>query len=291
MKKIIFIGGIIIICGIVIAGQIKWNSDLTFSHKYHIEEEGAECTDCHETVDESTSGADDLLPKMSACFECHDDVQDDCSFCHKNSKDKRIVLPRITTYSPKFNHKKHVDEGVSCIKCHTDINQKESVSAGVHLPVMSDCMNCHETPATIAGCYKCHTTNETLTPESHAQAWISQHGMESEAGDQTCNSCHTKSYCIDCHNGANLFNQSHAPEFISSHSISFSVRESNCQNCHQGLDDCRECHTQVNYVIPVSHSMPTWKGELHAQEGREDFDNCMVCHTPGEATCVSCHNL
>ncbi len=291
MKKLYFIGAIIVLWGVLIAGQIKWNSDLIFSHKYHIEEEGVECTDCHQTVDESTTGTNDLLPKMSTCFDCHEDAQDDCSMCHENSKEKRIVLPRIEKYSPKFNHKRHIIEGVSCLKCHEGINEKESVSGNIHLPVMVDCMNCHETPATIAGCYKCHATNETLTPDNHAQAWISQHGMESETGDQTCNSCHKKSYCIDCHNGANLFNQAHAPEFISTHSISFSMRESNCENCHQGLDYCRECHTQVNYVIPANHSLPSWSGELHAQEGRADFDNCMVCHTQGEATCASCHNL
>ena len=291
MKKLYFIGGLIIISGIVVAGQLKWDSDLTFSHKYHIEEEGVECTDCHGAVEESTSGTDDLLPAMSTCFECHDDEEDNCSFCHKNAKDKRIILPRVVEYIPKFNHKKHAAEGISCNKCHADINTKETVQSGLHLPMMSDCMECHETPETIAGCYKCHTTNQTLLPDNHALSWKSQHGMESETGDQNCASCHTKSFCVDCHQGTNLLNESHAPEFISTHSLSFSVRESNCENCHQGLDDCRECHTQVNYVIPVNHSMPTWKGELHAQEGRADFDNCMVCHTQDETTCASCHNL
>ncbi len=291
MKKLNFIGVLIIISGIVFAGQLQWNSDLTFSHKYHIEEEGVECTECHTAVEESKLGADDLLPTMSTCFDCHEDEEDNCTFCHENTKNKRIILPRVTDYNPKFNHIKHADEGISCIKCHEGINNKESAAGSVHLPMMSDCMECHETPETIAGCYKCHTTNESLTPDNHAHSWKSQHGMESETGDQNCTSCHTKSYCVDCHQGANLFNESHAPEFIATHSISFSVRESDCQSCHQGLDNCRECHTQVNYVIPVDHLMPTWKGTLHSEEARADFDRCTVCHTPGEATCASCHNL
>jgi hypothetical protein len=291
MKKIYFIGICIMAVGIVLAGRIKQKSDLIFSHKYHAEEAGAECTDCHQTAEESLLGTDDLLPAMTTCFDCHEDEEDNCSFCHRNRKEERIILSRIDNYSPKFNHKKHADEGIDCISCHEGIEGKDLSADERHLPVMSDCMKCHETPQTIAGCYKCHTTNQSLKPDNHSFSWKYQHGMESESGERSCSNCHTETYCTDCHHGSNLFNESHAPGFIATHAISYGVRESNCENCHQGLDDCRECHTQVNYVIPVNHTMPAWRGVLHAEEGRADFDNCMVCHTQDEATCSSCHNF
>ena len=56
--------------GFTIQDQVTSSSE--FSHKYHILEEELACNDCHTSVDESTTGADDLMPIPSVCADCHE---------------------------------------------------------------------------------------------------------------------------------------------------------------------------------------------------------------------------
>lgn len=296
MKKLIIL--FLIISGTLFASSLDWESDLVFSHKYHAEEAGAECSDCHGKVAESIKGADDLLPEMETCYSCHDEDMD-CESCHLQGEDP-IILPRIDTYSAKFNHKIHAKNEIDCAKCHSQVINKEKVNSGLHLPVMNNCMACHDTPDEISGCYSCHTENENLVPQDHVVSWKTEHGLYSES-ETTCQSCHTESYCIDCHQGENSFSQSHTADFIITHGMSFLVRETDCETCHQSIDYCVECHVHVNYIQPPSHMLINFKSDasdydptLHAEEARMNFETCPVCHQPGDdlwvEKCIDCHN-
>lgn len=275
-----------LLLGLVFAGSIKWESDLIFSHKYHAEEAGTECEACHEAALTSTTGKDDLLPAMETCYNCHDEEMA-CTACHEKGEEPDL-LPRVENYSVKFNHQLHIEKGNKCLDCHKGIEQKDKVNSGMHLVNMDGCMNCHATPAETEGCYICHLDNETLIPVSHSESWNAMHGIASESGAENCYSCHQDNYCIDCHQGENLENQSHPAEFIVTHAISWQVRESDCSTCHTN-DYCVECHVEVNYIIPINHSIEGWNGSLHAQEAQTNFENCSVCHTDGNMICAQCH--
>lgn len=270
------------------AGSIAWKSDLVFSHKFHIDDAGADCDACHADAAASISGKDDLLPKKQTCFECHDEDME-CSDCHKQP-DSPVILPRVTEYLSKSNHKIHSEKDIACLKCHTGIDAKESVTSGMHLPDMDNCMTCHKTPEEMDGCYLCHTENEDLKPSDHSMAWSKAHGMFSETESQNCKSCHTEAYCIECHQGQNLFGENHPPDFISTHGMSYMVRESDCASCHNGKDYCIECHVEINHVVPVNHSLADWKSTMHGEEAKRDFDNCTVCHYDNDIYCSGCHN-
>lgn len=278
---------LLILTGTIFATFINWESDLVFSHKFHAEDAEAECSDCHSKATESIKGTDDLLPEMETCYSCHDEDMD-CESCHLNGEEP-IILPRIEKYSEKFNHKIHAENEISCEKCHADVLVKEKVNSGLHLPAMDDCMVCHDTPDDLNGCYLCHTENEKLVPENHIASWKVDHGLYSES-DNSCQNCHTESYCIDCHQGENLSSQTHPADFIITHGMSFQVRELDCETCHQSVDYCVECHVQVNYVVPVNHRVEDWTGRKHAEEARMNFETCSVCHVSGEDRCSDCHN-
>ena len=198
MKKIIPAAVVLFTIGLVIASGIEWKSDLVFSHKYHLTEAEAECSACHEKAETSTKGTDDLLPEMETCYSCHDEDDTECSQCHKQPDDP-ILLPRIENYSVKFNHKKHVENDVACTVCHTGIASKDQVESSMHLPKMELCMTCHETPASVAGCYSCHQTTDNLKPVDHETGWDKNHGIVGEWGSVICKSCPILSYCIACH--------------------------------------------------------------------------------------------
>jgi hypothetical protein len=270
---------ILLLLGLLYAGTLSWESDLVFSHKYHAQEVGAECSDCHSKALESISGRDDLLPEMETCYNCHDEEMA-CKACHQQGEEPTL-LPRLTTYNPDFNHKRHQEKDIACKTCHNGIANKETVTSGTHLPDGKICSDCHSTSSELT---------QILKPRDHSEFWLQIHGMFSETGSQTCSSCHTDAYCIDCHQGENLLNQSHSPDFIAAHGISYTLRESDCATCHQGKDYCIECHREVNNVIPPTHLMPDWKGPLHSQEARKDFDYCSVCHEQDDISCIECHN-
>jgi hypothetical protein len=272
----------------MVAASVEWNSDLIFSHKLHVQDLGAECAACHEGALTSQSGLDDLLPEMETCYNCHDEDMD-CAACHEQPDDP-VLLPRIDTYNEKFNHEVHAENDIDCAKCHAGVEGKEVVTSGVHLPDMDNCMQCHQTPAKIEGCYLCHTRDEQLIPADHSGDWTQSHGMYSESGAQNCNSCHRETYCTDCHQGENLMNEAHPPNFIATHPTSYAIGESDCASCHQGRDYCIECHMEVNRVLPANHMMPDWNGHEHAREARANFDNCVVCHTENDMSCQTCHN-
>jgi len=286
MKKTLLVTALLI--SVLTAGNIQWKSDLIFSHKYHHEEVEAECLTCHAGADTSRFGSDDLLPTMQTCYNCHDE-DTECSVCHQQP-DEPIILPRITEYSAKFNHKRHLAKNIPCTKCHAGVALAQTVTESTHLPQMALCMNCHHTPQTTAGCYKCHQRNENLEPANHLADWRHNHGMVSESGGQNCKSCHTEDYCTNCHQGDNLNNLAHPADFIITHSISYKMRESDCVSCHQGKQYCVECHTQVNFVVPADHHLSDWSTEGHAQAARNDYDTCTVCHPSGDLICSPCHN-
>lgn len=265
----------------------KYNSDLKFSHKQHVSDLEAECEACHPNAAESTSGTDDLLPKEAYCLECHEKTEETCIQCHNSNTPK--MLPRIADYNSMFSHKKHADEGIKCMECHAGVDSKEKVSDGIHLPSMDNCMNCHETPEDIAGCYSCHNKNDNLIPADHSELWKNNHGSFAESSNKECSSCHRESYCIQCHLGKNLFGESHPPEFMLTHSFSYLARESDCASCHVGLTNCIECHTKINFIKPASHnSTPIWLVQ-HMTEGKINRDLCITCHAPNDPTCIGCH--
>ncbi len=289
MKKLIF--GVFLLFGVIWASQqIQWKSDLIFSHKFHHDEVEADCAVCHKSALTSEQGTDDLLPAMETCYSCHDQDDTECSVCHK-TPDEPLVLPRITDYSKKFNHKLHTEKGIACLTCHVGINGARGVEGSLHLPKMARCMDCHKTPQDREGCYLCHERNESLLPTSHLTDWQHRHGAVSEAeGRQNCRSCHQEDDCVQCHQGENLDNQTHPAQFIATHSLSYLTRESNCFACHEGKTYCRECHMDVEHVVPMNHTLANWPAEGHAQAARTDYDNCTVCHQSDDPICSQCHN-
>ena len=289
MKKWIIIVVSLLFSGLVLAANIQWKSDLKFSHKFHIDEAEVECVACHAKAKTSITGTDDLLPSMETCYTCHDEDDTECTTCHAQP-DEPVILPRIEQYAAKFSHQKHLQQkGVSCVTCHEGVEQKEQVESGMHLPTMATCMNCHETPETVAGCYSCHLIGDQLKPADHLSGWDKNHGLVSAEGSETCKSCHTDNYCITCHQGENVNSEAHPPQFIATHGLSYEMRESDCATCHESKQFCIDCHMNVSAARPANHNLPDWQAEGHGQAARDDYDICSVCHQPNDALCIQCH--
>lgn len=283
--KLIFSGFFVLIfffCWNVLAGKEK--SELIFSHKLHVVENEMECDACHQVTYESQKGADNLMPNMESCGNCHDiEASDDCGVCHSDLEDPRNV-PRVEDYFPNFSHHLHIEAGLECNTCHAGIANKEIVEP-YELPDLENCQQCH--------------TERKVKPTNHLPNYQHTHGDEARSfalnAEQTCNTCHSVKYCQMCHEGDNLDRLTHPLNYSVTHHLDAIGKERDCNVCHTERQFCIDCHNAF-LVLPHNHTAG-WAnpipgdGGRHSVEARNDLESCMSCHEQNyELTCVKCHS-
>ncbi|MBT3342428.1 MAG: cytochrome c3 family protein [Gemmatimonadetes bacterium] len=288
-----------------------------FPHQYHVEEEGIECADCHEGVEESRAASDHLLPEPDMCLDCHEEG------------DVRLDYP-VAERSIYFDHARHTQElELECTTCHTGLFDEAVRSTG-YLPVMDDCMACHNGGAAPRDCESCHVEDRAvLQPDTHTADWAELHGPEASFADASCVPCHAVTDCEDCHAGGqlseladlgaarqspfaplldgsavNAINAVHGLNFRYLHGIEARGKSSDCLTCHEidTGDFCAECHNPAGDegLRPIWHGGADWGalagaigsgGGRHAEMARRDMENCAVCHDArgDDPTCLQCH--
>lgn len=287
MKKLVFLILIMTTSSLIAFAQ---QADLIFSHKFHVEDVEASCTDCHE-VGESQLATDNLLPTKPSCFNCHDE-ETACATCHV-SKEKAAVVPRITDYIAKFSHQQHSGEEFNCATCHKNVAKSEQ-AADTDLPSMQSCSECHPVSSDENYCYQCHAAGEDLTPADHMLAWDKGHGIASYTDMNSCEACHQENSCLACHQGDNLDHKVHRLNFVNNHGMYAKGNKDNCLTCHEEFSSCVACHQQ-RMVMPRTHARANWSnkttGGSHALAAKLDLDSCISCHSDaaGDPVCVQCH--
>jgi len=272
---------------------------LKFSHQLHITEQEIECSTCHEAAMESTSGADNLFPTMETCASCHD-VEDEqnCSTCHTNPEEPEAPV-RISDYSNKFSHQKHLSADLDCLSCHQKVVAKQEVGQ-YQLPDMVTCMNCHQQQKQkiSSDCQTCHKPSERLLPASHTTNFIHNHSDLARlnavemSGNKQCSTCHQQSFCQTCHEGDNIERITHPLNYQFTHALEAQGKEKQCSTCHVERSFCLDCHRDFQ-VIPHNH-VPGWvnpiDGGRHRLEAANDLDACMSCHEQdAQQNCQRCH--
>ncbi len=294
MKNYILIISLLITWVGIVSAQDK---DLIFSHKFHIEDVEAACTDCHEPAGESTTPSDNLLPAMETCYNCHDEDDTECSLCHVDP-DNAGEVARIADLKTNFSHKVHIDAETKCVTCHVGIEEKEEPTSGTHIPTRTACTDCHGAADALTQetvCRTCHGESIVLKPADHTVQWSKEHGLTWQIDENSCNHCHlSNESCTDCHQGDNLDNEVHPMNFRNTHGIKAKANKENCQTCHQDLQFCNDCH-RIEMVMPRNHSYAGWSntttGGQHARAAQYDFDYCRSCHTDvnADVVCTQCH--
>ena len=296
-KRMILTVGLAIVAfvGIQYAKNATEKVELIFSHDLHVEGMGMDCATCHESVPESKSGHDNLLPEMDKCGECHD-VSSECELCHSDTDDPRAV-PRITEYSAKFNHEAHVSREIACETCHKGIKTSEDANS-IHLPDMAACMTCHDGIKADKSCSICHEQPNGPLPADHVfPAWKKQHGDQARMGNaEACTMCHERNDCQECHQGDNLWPRVHSLGYEFRHGMDVRSNRMECATCHEDRSFCISCHEE-RQVYPRSHQRGNWAhtgagGGRHSIEARMNIEICASCHgdEPGaQPVCVQCH--
>lgn len=285
-----------------------------FSHVYHKNDVGAECSQCHANADGSGAAADNLLPRMAECYTCHDQKTTDCKYCHLEAAE-----PYSSFVNPKrelvFSHQEHITgQKLKCEDCHADVVQKGYTSASI-LPAMDRCMTCHNGVQAANDCRTCHTDIRFIRPDDHSSDFLYTHKQVVAASSNTnCVFCHTEESCQECHEGGNLqtlkkkdligsrgarsggdhpmiLESAHALDYVVTHRFDAKAKTMECQSCHEPQSFCGKCHAEGNRT-----AAPLWHANIaiHGEMARKDMESCLTCHQVDgkDVGCIKsgCHN-
>ncbi len=313
---------------------------IRFNHKLHISEKKLKCKSCH-AAEESLDAADTLLPAGTKCDPCHytdhadlkkvtgdSDPISQCTFCHlgvnagKDGKVAPVVMPKPNL---RFPHKKHVvDRNIQCGQCHGKIEETELATRDF-LPRMAGCFTCHQMSGAAQGdakgeCNVCHLVEpngklsvsfgagmlippQWLHNSAHTADWIERHKGVAANDSAFCGSCHTNTFCTDCHDGRVRNRKVHPNDWLSMHPQAARQDNPRCTSCHAEQTFCGDCHRRIGVARDsASGNRPegrrfhppaaTWtvgprSASHHAWEAERNLNACVSCHT--ERDCATCH--
>lgn len=313
---------------------------IRFDHKKHVKDEGQTCKACHAAAYGSLDAADTLLPKPATCDGCHDvdhsdlknvkagtDANGQCTFCHigenagAGGKVAPVVMPKPNL---RFPHKKHLDRNVQCGQCHGKVEEIELATRDF-LPRMAGCFTCHQMSGAAQGdakgdCESCHLVEPTgklavsfgagmLVPPQwmhnagHTADWIERHKTVAADDSSFCGSCHTNTFCTDCHDGRVRNRKVHPNDWLSMHPQAARQDNPRCTSCHAEQTFCGDCHRRIGVARDSASGnrlegrrfhppSSTWtvgprSASHHSWEAERNLNACVSCHT--ERDCATCH--
>jgi hypothetical protein len=292
---------------------------IKFSHAFHVKEQGIACTDCHHAVMGSKDAADNLMGDHESCKSCHQEqIDSTCSFCHVDPEN--IVPIPHGSRQFIFSHERHAaKDSIACETCHPGIDNL-TYATEANIPTMKTCVGCHEQRSVARECATCHTNFATLIPADHREGdFKKEHSRLTRLGELsvTCATCHTESFCQDCHSGAELhgfgsykdlmadplpraalrdgpaaqkLQKVHDLNYRFTHASDAMSKRLDCASCHEEATFCVQCHqaggniTQQKF-IPSTHTEAGFVvlgkgsgGGRHAELAKRDLETCAACH-------------
>lgn len=158
----------------------------------------------------------------------------------------------------------------------------------------------HEPPEPFRGLFQNPVWNQPVAaPESHSANFAYTHGIALHTDEADCASCHTETFCTDCHVGLTAPIAIHPPGFLSLHGPEALARANDCASCHTTTRFCAECHQQSDLTtVPGSAPPPGFQAHppdwldatsawSHGPEARANLLSCMSCHSGTD--CADCH--
>lgn len=237
-----------------------------------------------------------------SCATCH--ARDFCITCHVNAPEvpaiqalapderslalRSELLPPASHSSPDFRvrHGQAARrEPQTCATCHAQ----------------QSCLTCHIAQPGVA--VALHSSGPgrgpgaSLTrrrPPSHGDDFTDVHGPLASTAGRSCNACHARADCLECHrpNAASAPGY-HPVGFLSRHPASAYARETSCAECHNNRAFCTDCHEQAGLTSrgPLQPGFHDAKSSFllgHGPAARQSLESCVTCHA--ERDCLTCHS-
>ncbi len=132
---------------------------LAFSHQMHATDNQIPCLYCHGNARRSAVAG---VPALQRCMGCHrglkiDDTPDIQKLKAHWQRQEPIRWVRVFDQPDfvRFSHKRHVQQGIACQKCHGPVQTMTQVRDTVRLN-MDRCIDCHLERRASIDCLTCH---------------------------------------------------------------------------------------------------------------------------------------
>ena len=168
------------------------------------------------------------------------------------SRPARDAAPgALTTRSKQSSHTPDI-QGAT----RADANARPMTCASCH--ARESCTSCHVGARSRAVAAMSPAASGTAgaqwtraAPSSHTWEFREGHGAEANARPATCETCHVRSTCLECHRpDGGRQSGYHAQGFLTRHPSSAYAREANCSDCHNPAQFCQSCHQKAGLVRP-----------------------------------------
>ncbi len=287
------------------------NHNQVFVKKDHKKKSGGKCLMCHEvkqcrtchsaskvkmnystlkfnaTQPKAKAASFDIivieeLAKPGTCFNCHFDL---------NANQVKGL---------RFDHWPHFKKGVQCTTCHSE---QVHEAGKINTPKMDLCFRCHGLEHNKQGkvapnnCATCHKADFNLKPKWHGKNWIKVHKKKvfedvtyikyktiTSITSLSCNNCHEKSFCQNCHNERKQKPSGFIPpqKRKTRHEKAHYQKDKLCDACHDRATFCQKCHK-----VEMPHEY-NWM-ETHQPQVKVKRKDCGTCHKQ-TLFCNSCHH-
>lgn len=242
----------------------------------------------------------------ASCATCH--ARNLCLTCHVNAPESPVIGAlaldaRAPVYSgslvappshaaPGFlrTHGR-VAQGANatCATCHT---RESCASCHVGAPPRAVAGLPAASPARAPGAHVTRTPPATHTVEFRR----GRHGADASARPATCETCHVRSTCLECHRPDPAAHDAgyHPRGFLARHPSSAYSREASCSDCHNPGQFCQSCHQQSGLVANSRLGLGGYHDAFrgfslgHGQAARQSLESCASCHA--ERDCTACHS-
>ena len=88
------------------------------------------------------------------------------------------------------------------------------------------------------------------SPATTPSDFADQHGPRASSSPGTCNACHARAECLECHRpNAGGSGNYHPAGFLTRHPAAAFNRQTDCASCHNQAAFCITCHQQAGWVV------------------------------------------
>jgi hypothetical protein len=251
-----------------------------------------------------TSGSPRETGIAASCATCH--ARNLCLTCHVNAVESKVITAlALDDRSPSYAWTKMVPpshRSAGFLRSHGRDAQRGAASCAT-CHARESCMTCHVgVPTRVIAALPARGPGRAAgaqlvrsPPSTHTVAFREGHAAEASARPRTCETCHMRSSCLECHRPAGGPQSRYHPQnFLTRHPSSAYSREANCSDCHNAAQFCQACHQQAGLVATARLGGKGYHDAFrgfsfgHGQAARQSLESCASCHA--ERDCTACHS-
>ncbi len=237
------------------------------------------------------------------CAVCH--ARDFCIRCHVNAPevkaiqalapDPRSLAIKVALEAPQSHREAGwLDE-------HGGVAKREAAKSCAFCHTRQSCMVCHRTRPALALSLPDSGAGRGIgarIPRKaggyHGPDWVDQHPGPARSAPETCETCHARTECLECHRpNPGAAGNYHPAGFLTRHPALAFNRQVDCTDCHSQSQFCVTCHQEAGLVstAPLRQGFHDANGAFalnHGVAARQNLESCVSCHA--ERDCLTCHS-